>query len=145
MLKTSIIHPTILEALGRSGHFSQVVIADGNFPFGAMQGPNATTVFLNFRPGMLNALEVLDGILDMVNIQSATVMEPPPEFSPEIHQLYRDKLGAEVEWSEMERWSFYDAIRSPQTTLVIATGEQRRFANLLLTVGVVKLPEESSF
>ena len=145
MLKTSVIHPTILEALGRSGHFSQIVIADGNFPFGAMQGPNATTVFLNFRPGMLNALEVLDGVLEMVNIQSATVMQPPSDFEPEIHQLYRDKLGTEIEWSEMERWPFYDAIRSPQTTLLIATGEQRRFANLLLTVGVVKLPEESGF
>ena len=145
MLKTSVIHPQILEALGRSGHFSQIVIADGNFPFGSMKGSNATTVFLNFRPGTLSALEVLDGILDMVNIQSATVMQPPAGVSPEIHKLYRDKLGAGVEWSEMERWPFYDAICSPRTTLLIATGEQRRFANLLLTVGVVKLPEESGF
>ena len=145
MLKTSVIHPEILSALGRSGHFSQIVIADGNFPFGSLEGPNATTVYLNFRPGMLNALDVLDGILEMVNIQEATVMEPPADFSPEIHQHYKDKLGADVEWKEMERWSFYDEIRSPQTTLVIATGEQRRFANLLLTVGVVKLPEESGF
>ena len=30
MLTTPVIHPTILEALGRSGHFAQVVIADGN-------------------------------------------------------------------------------------------------------------------
>lgn len=145
MLKTAITHPTILEALGRSGHFSQIVIADGNFPFGAMQGPNATTVFLNFSPGKLNALEVLDGILAMVNIQSATVMQAPAEFSPPIHQQYRDKLGTEIEWTEMERWAFYEAICSPKTTLLIATGEQRRFANLLLTVGVVKLPEESGF
>ena len=46
-------------------------------------------------------------------------------------------------WTEMERFAFYDKIKSPDTTLAIATGEQRRFANLLLTVGVVKLPEES--
>jgi L-fucose mutarotase len=45
----------------------------------------------------------------------------------------------------MERWAFYDKIRDPNTTLVIATGEQRRFANLLLTVGVVKLAAESGF
>ena len=49
MLKTPIIHPTIMEALGRSGHFAQVVIADGNLPVGAMTGSNSTTVHLNFR------------------------------------------------------------------------------------------------
>lgn len=145
MLKTSVIHPQILDALGRSGHFAQVVIADGNFPFGAMQGPNATTVYLNFRPGLLDALQVLEGIREMVAIQSGTVMQPPADFAPEIHQSYRELLGPEVEWEEMERWAFYEKIRSPQTTLLIATGEQRRFANLILTVGVVKLAEESGF
>lgn len=145
MLKTPVIHPQILDALGRSGHFAQVVIADGNFPFGAMQGPNAKTVYLNFRPGLLDALQVLTGIAEMVNIQGATVMQPPADFAPEIHQAYRQELGAEVEWEEMERWAFYERIRSPQTTLLIATGEQRRFANLILTVGVVKLAEESGF
>jgi L-fucose mutarotase len=33
---------------------------------------------------------------------------------------------------------FYQEAKSPDTALVIATGEQRRFANLLLTIGVVK-------
>jgi|TARA_B110000037_G_scaffold212998_2_gene266742 L-fucose mutarotase len=31
------------------------------------------------------------------------------------------------------------------TTLIIQTGEQRRFANLILTVGVVKMAEEAGF
>lgn len=145
MLKTSVTHPQILDALARSGHFAQVVIADGNFPFGAMQGPNATTVYLNFQPGLLDALQVLEGIRAMVAIQSGTVMQPPADFAPEIQQSYRKILGPEVEWEEMERWAFYDRIRSPQTTLLVATGEQRRFANLILTVGVVKLAEESGF
>ena len=45
----------------------------------------------------------------------------------------------------MERWAFYDKIREPATTLIIQTGEQRRFVNLILTVGVVKMAEESGF
>ena len=45
----------------------------------------------------------------------------------------------------MERWAFYDKIREPATTLIIQTGEQRRFANLILIVGVVKIAEESTF
>lgn len=145
MLKTPVIHPQILDALGRSGHFAQIVIADGNFPFGAMTGPNASLVFLNFRPGLLNAEQVLEGLLEVVNIQGAKVMQPPAEVQPEIHGIYRKMLGPDVAWETGERWAFYDQIRSPQTTLLIATGEQRRFANLLLTVGVVKLPEESGF
>jgi L-fucose mutarotase/ribose pyranase (RbsD/FucU family) len=31
MLKTHLLHPEILSALAASGHFSQVLIADGKF------------------------------------------------------------------------------------------------------------------
>jgi L-fucose mutarotase len=43
----------------------------------------------------------------------------------------------------MERWAFYEKIASPRTMLMIATGEQRRFANLLLEIGEVKLASEN--
>lgn len=144
MLKTPVIHPTIMEVLARSGHFAQVVIADGNLPVGAMNGPNSTTVHLNFKPGLLDALTVLEGILEVCPIQGAIVMEKPSEANAEIHLAYKELLG-DVSWSEMERWAFYDQIRDKTTTLIIQTGEQRRFANLILTVGVVKMAEESSF
>jgi L-fucose mutarotase len=144
MLKTPVIHPQILEALARSGHFAQVVIADGNLPVGAMQGPNSTIVHLNFRPGMLDALQVLEGILAVCPVQGATVMMKPADANAEIHQAYKKLLG-DVSWDEMERWAFYDKIRDKATTLIIATGEQRRFANLILTVGVLKMAEESHF
>jgi hypothetical protein len=64
-------------------------------------------------------------------------------LAPHYLSLYRETLGADVAWSEMERWAFYEKIASPRTTLMIATGEQRRFANLLLEIGVVKLTSES--
>lgn len=144
MLKTPVIHPTILEALGRSGHFSQIVIADGNLPVGSMTGPNSTTVHLNFRPGMLDALTVLEGLLEVCPVQGAIVMEKPVEANAEIHNSYKALLG-NVTWESMERWSFYDKIRSPETTLIIQTAEQRRFANIILTVGVVKMAEENGF
>lgn len=145
MLKTQVIHPTIMEVLARSGHFAQVVIADGNLPVGAMTGPNSTTVHLNFRPGLLDALTVLEGILEVCPVQGAIVMEKPAEANAEIHDSYKKLLGDNVTWDIMERWSFYDQIRNPNTTLIIQTGEQRRFANLILTVGVVKMAEEIGF
>ena len=144
MLKTPVIHPTIMEVLGRSGHYAQIVIAEGNLPVGAMTGVNSKTVHLNFRPGLLDAVTVLEGILEVCPIQGAIVMEKPIEANAEIHKSYKKMLG-DVTWDEMERWAFYDKIRDVNTTLIIQTGEQRRFANLILTVGVVKMAEESNF
>ena len=143
MLKSPLIHPEILAALGGSGHFSQVLIADGNFPVAGNRGPNAKVVHLNLAPGMVDSLTVLDALLTAIPVQAATVMQPPADYAPPTTDLYREKLGAAVTWSEMERWAFYDKIASPRTTLMIATGEQRRFANLLLEVGVVKLATEN--
>ena len=143
MLKTRLLHPEILAALAASGHFSQVLIADGNFPVAGNRGPNARIVHLNLAPGVLDALTVLDVLLESIPVQAATVMQPPADFCPPLHGLYRDKLGPGVTWQEMERWAFYEKIASPRTTLLIATGEQRRFANLLLEIGVVKLAAEN--
>lgn len=144
MLKTAVIHPTIMEVLGRSGHLAQVVIADGNLPVGAMNGPNSTTVHLNFRPGMLDALTVLEGLMEVCPFEGAIVMEKPEQANANIHDAYKALLG-DVSWKEMERWAFYDKIREQTTTLIIQTGEQRRFANIILTVGVVKMAEENDF
>ena len=143
MLKSKLIHPEILQALAGSGHFSQVLIADGNYPLLSGTNPATKRVFLNLAPGTVGAVEVLEAILTAAPVQEATTMTPPDDFHPDIHDAYKAALGEGVQWTEMERWSYYDKIKSPDTTLAIATGEQRRFANLLLTIGVVKLPEES--
>ena len=143
MLNSKLIHPEILQALAGSGHFSQVLIADGNYPLLSGTNPATKRVFLNLAPGTVGALEVLEAILSATPVQEATTMTPPDDFHPDIHDEYKAMLGDGVQWTEMERWSYYDKIKSTDTTLAIATGEQRRFANLLLTVGVVKLPEES--
>ncbi len=140
MLKTRLLHPEILSALAASGHFSQVFIGDGNFPTAGNRGPNARIVHLNLAPGMIDAVTVLDVILEMTPVQAATVMQPPADFASPLHAVYREKLGPQVTWTEMERWAFYEKISSPRTTLMIATGEQQRFANLLLEIGVVKPP-----
>ena len=81
-------------------------------------------------------------LLETVPVQGATVMEPPADYLPPLFPLYREKLGPAVAWTQLERWAFYEKISSPRTTLMIATGEQRRFANLLLEIGVVKMAAE---
>jgi len=63
MLKGKLIHPQILEALGRAGHGSQVLIADGNYPASTKLGPKATLVNLNLSPGLVNCTQVLEALV----------------------------------------------------------------------------------
>ena len=51
MLKSRLLHPEILEALGRAGHSSKILIADGNYPSAIQLGPGARLVSLNLSPG----------------------------------------------------------------------------------------------
>ena len=48
-------------------------------------------------------------------------------------------LMPDLELTEYNRFDFYDEASGPETCLLIVTGEQRLYANLLLTIGVVVL------
>ena len=63
-------------------------------------------------------------------------MTPDDGNDPAIFADFRALLGA-IELERLERFPFYDAARGPDVALAIATGEQRLYANLLLTIGVV--------
>lgn len=145
MLKTKLLHPEILRVLGSSGHFSQVLIADGNYPFVSRSGPNATTVYLNLMPGIPKTTDVLEALLEVIPVQEATVMQIPNGEHAPVHDAYRKMLPGGIEIKDLERYAFYEAACSPLTSLVVATGETRRFANLLLTVGVVKLDQSERY
>ncbi|HIV14680.1 MAG TPA: RbsD/FucU transporter [Candidatus Avisuccinivibrio pullicola] len=138
MLKTPIIHPELLSELGKCGHKAQILIADSNYAFKANVGPEATVVYLNLAPGLLNADVILEKLLSVINVESALMMEAPADFDNTAAAAYAALLGPDVPLTFTGRWDFYDKVKSPATTLVIASGEGRRFANLLLTVGVVK-------
>ncbi len=143
-LKSKLLHPEILKVLGCSGHGSQILIADGNYPFASRCGPNTTVVYLNLTPGIPTATDVLATLVDAIPIEGATVMQPPGQAEASILKEFREILPAGQEIKSLERYAFYEAASSAMTTLVIATAEVRRFANILLTVGVVKLtPDES--
>ncbi len=139
MLFSTLLHPQILEVLGTAGHGSRILIADGNYPFVTGSAPNAKVVYLNLAPGLLTATQVLKVLVTAVPIEAAEVMEPntPPE--PPIVQEFREILPY-IDIHKLERFAFYEAARGSDTALVIATGEQRIYANILLTIGVVPPP-----
>lgn len=146
MLKTPLLHPEILRALGRCGHGSRILIADGNYPFSTRLGANATLVNLNLTPGIVSCTDVLQALLTAVPVEQAAVMayattgayalDGDPPIWAEFRRLltgagYGDPLDP------IERFAFYDAAGAPDVALTVATADQRIYANLLLTVGVV--------
>jgi L-fucose mutarotase len=139
MLKTKLLHPEILNELGRNGHGAKILIADGNFPITTCTPTSAKKVFLNFAPDMLNVTDVLKVLKDFIPIESATVMVPPDGEPQEIHAEFTEILANNLELMALKRFEFYDKAKSTDVFLAIATGETRRFANLLLEIGVVKL------
>lgn len=135
MLLSSLIHPQLLGALGRAGHGSKILLADGNFPHGTGAAPAAERIYLNLAPGLLDVDQVLATLVTSVPIEAAEVMTPPDGAEVVAISGYRAML-ADVPFSGHDRLAFYDAARHPDVAIVIATGDQRVYANLLLTIGV---------
>ncbi len=141
MLETQLLHPEILEALGSAGHGSKVMIADGNYPFSTRAFPAAKRVYLNFAPGLLNATDVLKVLVGAIPIESADVMLTADSIEAPIVAEFRALLPKKLPIHGHERFAFYDLCRDSDVALVIATAEQRIYANILLTIGIVPPPK----
>jgi L-fucose mutarotase len=138
MLKTQLLHPEILQALAANGHGATILISDGNYPATTGAPASAKKVFLNFSPGMLNVTDILKVLSEIIPIESYSVMVPPDKSQQSIHKEFIEILGEDIPATSLLRFDFYEQALLPQTCLVIATGEQRIYANILLTIGVVK-------
>ena len=136
MLKTGLLHPEILSALGESGHGSKVLIADGNYAFLTKVGKSTKIVYLNLAPDNVTVTEVLQALLTVINVESADVMMPESGEEPSIFAEFRELLP-EHELNKHERFAFYDEAMDDHVTLMIATGDTRLYANLLLTLDCV--------
>ena len=136
MLKTGLLHPGILAALGEAGHGARILIADGNYPLLTRSNGSAHRVYLNLAPGLVTVTDVLRVLLDAVPVEAAHVMVPDSGEEPDIFAEFR-RLLPDVPLQASGRLAFYEAARGPDVALAVATGEQRIYANLLLTIGVV--------
>ena len=145
MLHHELTHPEINEVLGRAGHSSTILIADGNYPASAKRGPTARVVSLNLSPGVVTCTQVLQALLSAVPVEAAQTMmyatEGPYALSddPPVWADFRSAMataGLDVELEPLERWAFYDAVATSDHVLTIQTADQQIYANLLLTIGV---------
>jgi L-fucose mutarotase len=140
MLKYQLLHPEILHALGTAGHGAKILIADGNYPLITRSNPASQRVYLNLAPGLVTVTGVLRVLVEAIPIEAAEVMMPDTGAEPPIFNEFRNLLPNTLALQKLGRFQFYDAASAPEIALAIATGEQRIYANLLLTIGVVPPP-----
>lgn len=134
MNKQGCIHPEILHALSLCGHGDRVLIADGNYPI-ASRCPQARAVYLGVCAGVPEVTQVLDAVLAQIAVEAAAVMTPGDGVVPEVFAEFEARLPG-IRLSEFNRFDFYAEAAGADVRLVISTGEQRTFSNILLTVGV---------
>lgn len=144
MLKHQLIHPKINEVLGRAGHHSKILIADGNYPASTKRGPNAELVCLNLAPGCVTVAQTLRALLSAVPVDHVNTMGIPADDpyaqqgEPPVWTEYRAVIaeaGASVVLEPILKWDFYKAVESPDHVLTIQTGDQALWGNVLLTMG----------
>ena len=88
----------------------------------------------------MSVTDVLRVVAPVIPIEAVHVMATADGASPPIWADFADILPGKT-LTPLERFAFYDAAGSPDVSLVIATGEQRIYANILLTIGVVPPPK----
>ncbi len=145
MLKHQLIHPQINAIVGRAGHHATILIADGNYPASTKKGPQAEVVCLNLMPGVVTCTQVLQALLSAVPVEAVHTMmyETTGPYAltadPPVWEQYRQALraaGLSLKLQPIDKWDFYKAVATPDHALTIQTGDQQRYANVLLTVGV---------
>lgn len=139
MLKGRLIHPPLINALARMGHGSRILLADANYASDVLAPPSAERVYLNFAPGLLTATDILEVLLSAIPVEFAYAMRTDSGETPSIVEVFRSLLPAQTSLEILSRQPFYDAVRDPRTSVIVATGEQRLYANLLLSVGFINV------
>ena len=134
MLTGKCIHPEIMGQIALCGHGDKILIADGSYPLASKTG-NAKKIYIGLTPGLPTVTDVLEALQSVANFEKAEVMDPADGTVPEIFGQFQAMLGQDVPMEKIGRYAFYEACCKEEVRMVISTGEQRTFANVLLTVG----------
>ena len=137
MLRFPLIHPPLIAALAACGHGGKVLLADANYSHSTNVYGGAEVVYLNLRPGLLTVDQVLAPVLESVPIEAVHVMQPDEGPEPAAWGTYASMLGPALPLQPLGRLEFYGACREPDLAVCVATGDNRLYANVLLTVGYI--------
>jgi L-fucose mutarotase len=135
-----LLTPDTLHALASMGHGDELAIVDANFPAARIAARGATLARL---PGTSSA-QVLRAVLALLPLDdfetpaswTMQVVGDPDAVPPAVAELRAVLQGCgEALPGTLERFAFYERARS--CFLVLQTGEERKYGNLLLRKGVL--------
>ena len=138
MLKNvpKILSPELLKVLCEMGHGDEIVIGDANFP-------SETYGKRVIRADGLSGTDLLDAILTMIPLDAYAVnfmlMDTNPgDETPTIWDEYKKIASRDpnLQIQMLERFEFYN--RATKAYAVIASGEEKIYANIILKKGVIK-------
>lgn len=135
-----VLSPGLMKTMMEMGHGDEIILTDGNFP--ATYLPPRV-----IRADGMGIVPLLDAILGFFPLEYLTdtpiaLMALPDGFGsePPIWEEYRRVVNksnrGKAGFEQMERYAFYERARAAYVT--VATGETRRFANIILRKGVVQ-------
>lgn len=132
-----ILSPELLKVLCEMGHGDEIVLADANFP-------SASIAQRLVRADGIPAADLLEAVLrffplDQYDNNHFVLMERCPQDTFHIdawddYKAVLEKSGQPFEISFMSRFDYYD--RAKKAYAVVATGEERVYANIILKKGV---------
>lgn len=139
MLKTidPLLTGELLAILRDMGHGDEIVLVDANFPAArvAQRLVHLPGIAMDRAAGAILSVFPLDDFVDA----PAAVMACPdgrPEIFDTFDRLLADAEGRPVAVAQIERFAFYE--RAQSAFAVVATGERRLYANLILKKGVLR-------
>jgi len=145
MLKglSPLLSPDLLHVLASMGHGDEIALVDANFP-AVTHARRLVCLPGTTAPAVLDAvLSVipLDTFVDQPAVTMQVVNEPDavPEAVADFNALLAGQ-GARASVG-IERFAFYE--RAAQAFAIVATGETRIYANIILKKGVVLTPAAS--
>jgi len=133
-----VLGPDLLAILRAMGHADEIVIADANFPAAAnaQRLVRADGITATRLARAITAIMPIDDFVPNAAFRMA-VTGRPDEIPPIIGEFERilKAAGYKGAIEPIERFAFYE--RAAKAYAIVASGEDRLWANLILKKGVV--------
>ena len=132
------ISPDLLKIICEMGHGDEIVLADANFPSASMAQRLVRADGIEIPKLLSGILELFP--LDQYDSRNFILMEKceGDEADVSVWSEYKNilnKYSPETQMSFMERFDYYERAKSAYA--VVATGERRQYANIILKKGCV--------
>ncbi len=132
------ISPDLLKIICEMGHGDEIVLADANFPSASMAQRLVRADGIEIPKLLSGILELFP--LDQYDSRNFILMEKceGDEADVSVWSEYKNILNKycpETQMSFMERFDYYE--RAKNAYAVVATGERRQYANIILKKGCV--------